>query len=110
MTVALADLAPWPDPDASQGGHDRHRLLAAVAGQLTIVSRPPTRSEWQLAAIPVDALPDLRAAVDTEGRRTDRRQIPIAGRTNWRSVRRHPDRARRQILARIDLHTPGADS
>lgn len=100
--VVLSDLAPWPDPDASQDARDRHHLLATVAAQLGVVSRPPTPAEWVHATIPADTLPELRAAVDTEGRRTDRRQVPIAGRTNWRSIHRHPDRARQQLLARID--------
>lgn len=106
MVVALADLEPWPNENASDDANDRFHLLAATAANIGLVSRAVTPGEWRHAGIPADALPDLAEAIDWEGRRTDRRQVSIAGRTNWRSIRRHPDRARTQLLARVDRHLP----
>lgn len=106
--VHLSDLAAWPTDDASQAAHDRFRLLSIVAGQLGITGRRPTPAEWRIATVPVDLLPKLRDAVESEGTRTDRQRVPIAGRTHFRSIARHPARVRHQLLARVDRHIPGA--
>lgn len=106
-TVRLADLADWPIPDASQGRIDRFRLLSTVTVRLGVVSHRPSHTEWDLAAIPVDKLGEVRDAVETEGQATERRRVAMSGRYNWRTVRRHPARACQQLLARIDRHIPG---
>jgi hypothetical protein len=109
MTIRLIDLAAWPAPAQPNTEVARHRLLAASAGRLGIVSRPPTATEWRLAEIPIDDLPALRAAVAEEGARTDRQPVAIAGGQQFRSIRRHKARTVASLLARIDAHLPEDD-
>jgi hypothetical protein len=103
-SIRLTDLADWPAPTASQGTHDRFRLLSTVAGRLGIVSRPPTPAEWQIASVSTTDLPALREAVDAEGQRTDRQRIVLGAGHRFQSIARHPARARQQLLDRIDAH------
>lgn len=107
--VHLCDLAAWPADDTSQAAHDRFRLLSIVAGQLGITGRRPTPAEWRIAIVPVDLLPKLRDAVESEGTRTDRRPVQLGAGRRFQSFARHPARVRHQLLARIDRHTPEAD-